>query len=99
MPIIDDDLELVTILDNTNYDEYELTDMPMERPDESPHELTRVGMAPTSDTLHTLELAPRNGSSSVLRSGVDRFQESSLSRSPYAATTKQHSPTMSAPLA
>ena len=66
MPIIDDDLELVRILDNMNFDEYELTDMPMEQPDESPHELTGVEMALTSDTLRTSELAPRNGSSSVL---------------------------------
>ena len=98
MSIIDD-LELVRILDNTNFDEYELTDMPMEQPDESPHELTGVGMAPTSDTLRTSELAPLNGSSSVLRPGVDPCQGSSLSRSPYAATTKQHTPTISTPLA
>ena len=100
---MDDDLELVKILDNTNFDEYELTDMPMEQPDESPHELMGVGMAPASHTLRTLELAPCYGSSSVLRSGVDPCQGSSLSRSPYAATTKQHSlrhsPTMSTPLA
>ena len=57
MQIIDDDLELVRILDNTNFDEYELTDMPMEQRDESPHVLTVVRMAPTSDTLHTSELA------------------------------------------
>ena len=63
MPIIDDDLELVRILDNTNFDEYEHTDMPMEQPDESLHKLTGVEMAPTSDTLRTLELAPRNGNS------------------------------------
>ena len=100
MPIIDDDdLELVRILDNTNFDEYELTDMPMEQPDELPHKLTGIGMAPTSDTLCTSELAPRNGSSSVVRSGVDPCQWLSLSRSPYAATTKQQSPTMSTPLA
>ena len=99
MPIIDDDLELIRILDNTNFDKYELTDMPMEQPDELPHELTGVGMAPTSDTLHTLALAPHNGNSSVLRSGVDLCQGSSLSHSLYTATTKQHSPTMSAPLA
>ena len=97
--MIDDNLELIRILDNTNYDEYELTDMPMEQPDEWPHKLTGVGMAPTLDTLHTLELAPHNGSSSVLHSGVDLCQASSVSRSPYAAMTKQHSPTMSAPLA
>ena len=96
MPIIDDDLELVRILDNMNFDEYELTDMLMEQPDESPHELTGVGMAPTSDTLCTSALEPRNGSSSVLCSGVDLCQGSCLFHSPYAATTKQHLPTMSA---
>ena len=57
MPLIDDDLELVRILDNTNFDEYELTDMPMEQRDELSHELTVVRMAPTSDMLCTLELA------------------------------------------
>ena len=64
MPIIDDNLhvELVRILDNTNFDEYEHTDMPVEQPDESPHKLMGVGMAPTSDTLRTSELAPRNRS-------------------------------------
>ena len=53
MPIINDDLELVRILDNINFDEYELTDMPMEQPNESPHKLTGIRMAPTSDTLCT----------------------------------------------
>ena len=57
MPIIDDDLELIRILDNTNFDEYELTDMAMEQPDESPDELMSIGIAPTSGTLCTLELA------------------------------------------
>ena len=66
MLIIDNDLEFVRILDNANFDEYELTDMPMDQPDESPHELTGVGMALTLDMLCTSELAPRNGSSSVL---------------------------------
>ena len=99
MPIIDDNLELVRILDNMNFDEYEHTDMPMEQPDELPHELTGVGMAPISDTLRMSQLAPRNGSSSVLRSGVDLCQGSSLSHSPYTATTKQHTPTISTPLA
>ena len=37
MLIIDDDLELVRILDNTNFDEYELTDMPMEQRDMCHH--------------------------------------------------------------
>ena len=71
MLIINDDLELVRILDNTNYDEYELTDTPMEQPDESPHKLTGIKMAPNSDTLCTLELAPSNGSLSDFRSRVD----------------------------
>ena len=92
MLIINNNLELVRILDNTNFDEFELTDMPMEQPHESPHKLMGVGMAPTSDTLRTLELVPRNRSSNVLYSGVDLCQGSSLSRFPYATTTKQHSP-------
>ena len=50
MPTIDDDLELVTILDKTNFDKYELTDMPMWHLDELPHKLTGFGVAPTSDT-------------------------------------------------
>ena len=59
IPIINDDLELVRVLDNTNFAEYELTGMPMEQPDESPHELTGVGKAPASDAQRTLELAPQ----------------------------------------
>ena len=98
MLIIDGDLELVRILDNMNFDEYEHSDMPMAQPDESPHGLTGVGMAPTVDMLRTSRLAPRNGSSSVLRLGVDVCQGSSLSRSLYAATTNQHTPTISTPL-
>ena len=93
MPIIDNDLKLVRILENMDLDKYELTDMRMEQPDESPHELTGVGMAPTSNTLSTSGLTPYNGSSSVLHSGVDDpCQGSSMSPSPYAAMTKQHSP-------
>ena len=99
IPIINNDLELVRILGDTKFDEYELTDLPMEQPDELPHELTGVGMAPTSDMLCTSELAPRNRSSSVLRSGVDLCQGSSLSRSLYTTKIMQHSPTMSKPLA
>ena len=76
MSIINNNLELVRILENTNLDKYEFTDMPMEQPDESPHELTGVGMAPTSDTLSTSGLAPCNESSSVLHSRVDPFQGS-----------------------
>ena len=50
MSIIDGNLELDRILESTNLDEYELTDMPMKQPDALPHQLTGVGMAPTSDT-------------------------------------------------
>ena len=73
MPIIDYGLDFVRILVNTNLDKYELTDMPTEQPDESPHELMGVRMAPTSDTQGMSRLAPHNGSSSVLRSAVDPF--------------------------
>ena len=65
MLIINDNLELVRILDNTNLDEYELSDMHIEQPDEPLHELTDVGMAPASDTLHMSGLSPRNKSSSA----------------------------------
>ena len=99
-------LELVRILDNTNLDEYALTDMPMEQPDESLHELTGIRMAPTSDTLPMSELAPRNGSSSVLHSGVDPCHGSSLPTSrtlPQLSNTRLHyqhrSPTLSTSLA
>ena len=63
MLFINDDLELVRILENTNLDEYELTDMPIDEPDESSHKLTGIGMAPTLDMLNTSGLTPRNGSS------------------------------------
>ena len=43
MPIIDVDLELDRILKNVNFDVYELTDVPVEQPDASPHELTSLG--------------------------------------------------------
>ena len=35
--IINDDLELDRILENTNFDDHELTDMPMEQSNELPH--------------------------------------------------------------
>ena len=50
MPIIDNDLELVRILENTNLEEYELTDMPTEQSDKSLHMLTGVEMGFTSNT-------------------------------------------------
>ena len=63
--IVGDYLELVRILENKNLHEYELTDMPMEQPDESAHKLMYVGMAPTSGTPSTSGLAPCNWSSTV----------------------------------
>ena len=72
MPIIDDNTELVRI------DKCELTDMSMEQPDESPHELTGIGVPPTSDLLSTSGLAHHNRSSSVLRSGVDPCHTTAL---------------------
>ena len=59
--IINDDLQLVRILERMDLDEYEPTDMPMTQPDELPHKLTGIGMAPTSDTLSTSELAAVTG--------------------------------------
>ena len=87
MSIINDDLELVRILENTNLDECELTDMPMEQPDELPHELTGMEMASTSDTLSTSWLASCNGSSSVLCLAVDPYQGSPLSPFSFATMT------------
>ena len=51
MSIIDDDSELDTcrILETTNFDDYELIDIPM-KSDKSLHELTGVRMAAASDT-------------------------------------------------
>ena len=62
MTIINDDIELVRILHKTKFDENQLTDMPMEQPDESQHELTGIRMAPTSNKLRTSGLASHNGS-------------------------------------
>ena len=42
MPIIDDILHLVRILESIDLDEYDLTDMAMEQPDELPHVLNGV---------------------------------------------------------
>ena len=68
----------------TNLDDYELIDIPMES-DESLYKLTGVRMAPASDTPSTSGLAPRKGSSSELRPGVDLCQGSSLSSPPPCA--------------
>ena len=86
MLIIDDDYEFDTTLESTNLDEYELIDLPMEQPDGSPHECMSgsphecmsVGMAPTLDTGITSGLALREGSSTILHSGVDPCQGSFL---------------------
>ena len=66
--VINDGLQLDRVLESTNLDEYELTDMPIEQFDESPLELMGVRLAPKSDMLSTSGLAPRNRSSHVLRS-------------------------------
>ena len=78
MLIIDNNHELDRILESMNLDEYELIDLPMEQPDDSSHEHTRVGMGPALDTGSTSKLATCGGSSMALRSGVDRCQWSSL---------------------
>ena len=78
--IINDDLQLVRILERMDIDEYELTDMPMTQPDELPHKLTRIGMAPTSDTLSTSELAAVTGVQ------VFCIQELSLTMGPVCLT-------------
>ena len=81
MSIIDDDQELDRILESTNLDEYEPLNLPMEQPNDLLHELKGVRMAPTLDTesICTLGLAPHEGSSTVLHSGVDPCQGYSLS--------------------
>ena len=76
MLIIDDDSEFDRILETINFDNYELIDIPMES-DESLHELTGVGMAPTADTPGMSGLAPRKGSSRELHPGVNPCQGSS----------------------
>ena len=58
MLLISDDVQLDRILKNTKLDECELTDIPMEQPDEFLHELMGIKMAPTSDKPSTLGLAP-----------------------------------------
>ena len=58
----------------------------MEQSNDSSHQHTGVGMAPTLDISRTLELAPREGSSTKLCLGVDPCQGSSLS-SPLAHRT------------
>ena len=81
-------------------DKYELMDMPLEQIDELPHKLMGVGLVPTSNMLTTSGQAPHNGSSSVLHPGVDPCQ-GPLSPFLYTTTTnyKEHSPTVSTPLA
>ena len=79
MSIIHDDHEPDKTLESTSLDGYQLTDLPMKQPDESSHEHTGVGMALTLETGSTTELAPREGSSTQLRSGVDPCQWCSLS--------------------
>ena len=69
--IDDDDQELDRILENTNLDEYELIDVPIEQHSDSTQHNLGVGMAPISDTNSTSGLAPRKGGSRELRHGVD----------------------------
>ena len=61
--IIDDNLELIRTLDNTNFDKYEHTDMPVEKPDESPHELTGVEWLPLQIHYISRSWHPVTGSS------------------------------------
>ena len=79
MSIIDDGHELERILESMNLDEYELINSPMEQqqPGDLSHEHA-VGMASTSDTESMLGLAPNEGSSTELCSGVDPCQGSSM---------------------
>ena len=71
MSIIDDDYEIDKILEATNLDDHELIHLPIEQPGHSSHERTGVEMAPTMDRESTSELAPHEGSSTELRSGVN----------------------------
>ena len=61
MSIIDHDYELDKIIESTNFDEYELIDLPMKQPGDSSYEHTGVRMAPTLDTQRTSGLHPVNG--------------------------------------
>ena len=58
MTIIDDDQELDRILKNTNLDEYEIIDVPIEQHSDSTQVNLGVGMAPISDANSTSGLAP-----------------------------------------
>ena len=73
MLMIKDDSELDTMLETTNFDNYELIDIPMES-DKSLHKLTGVGMAPASDMPSMSGLAPHKRNSRELCPGVDSCQ-------------------------
>ena len=70
MTIIDDDQELARILENSNLDEYELIDVPIEQYSDSTQDNLGTRMSPISDTNSTSGLAPCKGSSRELRHGV-----------------------------
>ena len=70
--------KLIGFLQSTNLDKYEPIDLPMEQPNDMLHEPMGVGVAPTLDTESTYQLAPREGSSTVLHSGVGPCQGCSL---------------------
>ena len=71
MFMIDDDNELDRILKDTNLDEYELIDLPLEQLGDSSQETTRIGTAPTMDMQSMSGLEPQVGSSVELCSKVD----------------------------
>ena len=80
--IIDNDHELDRTSESAELDEYRLIDLPMEQPDGSLHHLRDIGIAPTLNMGSMSGLAPREGSSTVLRLGIDPCQGSSLSPPP-----------------
>ena len=76
--MINDD-ELDRILENTNLDEFELTDLPREQLDGSSQEELGIGLVPTMDTNSTPGLAPQKWNNTELHLGVYPCQGSSQS--------------------
>ena len=91
MSIINNEHKLHWILKSTNLDKYELMDLPIEQPGDSSQEHSGVGKAPTLDMESTSEQAPREGSSTELRSGVDPCQGYNMSSSPYSYNNSRDS--------
>ena len=79
MSIVVDVYELDRILEGTNLDKDKLINNRVDQLDDLLHEHTGFGIGHTLDTQSTSGLEPLEGSSTVLRLGVDPCQGSSLS--------------------